>query len=170
MPRLGNFQTGLGRASGGIIEFFKERIKKKLINQTIHSTNVLSGNPWLTTVGKYHFLHFTYNRGRLGQMSPQLVRGKSFHAFFPPCLFPTSLPSISFLSSLLPPSLHPSNPYWPSLTICSSSVSYAQDSAWNQVYDTLGRKNHLGPKREKRYLYGKSRLSLDHLLKIEKRL
>lgn len=45
MPRLGNFQTGLGRASGGIIEFFKERIKKKLINQTIHSTNVLSGNP-----------------------------------------------------------------------------------------------------------------------------
>jgi len=45
MLRSWDFQTGLGKISGGSIEFFKERIKKKVMNHTIHSTNVLSGNP-----------------------------------------------------------------------------------------------------------------------------
>lgn len=54
-----NFQTGLGKTSGGSMEFFKGRIEKKIINHTTYSTNVLSGNPWLTTEGKYYFPHFT---------------------------------------------------------------------------------------------------------------
>lgn len=41
MLRFWNFQTGLGKISGGSIEFSEERIKKKVTNHSMHSTNVL---------------------------------------------------------------------------------------------------------------------------------